>query len=117
LGRSSVYLCNLNQNKMINAHVPKPTDVEQDLSQCLEETLVCKPISDERIQNMIDKKYFEILKRWEIKIQPLDRGCVVSFGYKNVGFEDIDIAMGTIREYFDKPAKVLTELGFDKDLL
>ena len=59
----------------------------------------------------------EILKRWEIKIQPLDRGCVVSFGYKNVGFEDIDIAMGTIREYFDKPAKVLTELGFDKDLL
>ena len=94
-----------------------PTDVERDLSQCLEETLVCKPISDERIQNMIEKKYFEILKRWEIKIQPLDRGCVVSFGYKNVGFEDIDIAMGTIREYFDKPAKVLTELGFDKDLL
>ena len=66
---------------------------------------------------MIDKKYFEILKRFQITIQPLDRGCVVSFGYKSVGFEDVDTAIGTVREYFDKPAKVLTELGFDKELL
>lgn len=87
------------------------------MPQCFEEIPVFKPIPDERIQNMLDKKYFEILKRWEIKIQPLDKGCVVSFGYKSVGFYDIDIAMGTIREYFDKPAKVLKELGFDKELL
>ena len=100
----------LNPYKMINAYVPKPSEPEQEMPQW-------EAIPDERIQFMIDKKYFEILKRIQITIQPLDRGCLVSFGHKSVGFDDVDTAMRIVREYFDKPAKVLTELGFDKELL
>ena len=109
----STLWCNfavLNPYKMINAYVPKPSEPEQETPQW-------EAIPDQRLQNMLDAKFFEIIKRHQITIQPLDRGCMVSFAYKSVGFDDVDTAMRIVREYFDKPAKVLTELGFDKELM
>lgn len=58
----------------------------------------------------------DILKLWEIKIQPLDRGCVVYVGCKNFAFESLDAAMETVKQYVDNPYAVIKHYGFENYL-
>jgi hypothetical protein len=55
----------------------------------------------------------EILKRWEIKILPLDRGCTVSVGCKSVAFDSIDTAMEVVKQYVYNPVAVIKHYGFE----
>ena len=41
----------------------------------------------------------EALREYEIKIQFLNRGCIVNVGCKAIAFEDISKAMAEINEY------------------
>ena len=59
------------------------------------------------------RRRIEILKLWEIKIQPLDRGCVVYVGCKNFAFESLDAAMETVKQYVDNPVAVIKHYGFE----
>jgi len=59
------------------------------------------------------RRRIEILKLWEIKIQPLDRGCTVSVGCKSFAFESIDAAMETVKQYVDNPVAVIKHYGFE----
>jgi hypothetical protein len=58
----------------------------------------------------------EILKRWEIKILPLDRGCTVSVGCKSVAFESIDTAMEMVKRYVDNPVAVINHYRFENHI-
>ena len=62
------------------------------------------------------RRRIDILKIWEIKIQPLDRGCTVSVGCKNFAFENIDAAMETVKQYVDNPFAVIKHYGFENYL-
>jgi hypothetical protein len=59
------------------------------------------------------RRRLEILKNWEIRIQPLDRGCTVSVGCKSFAFESLDVAMETVKQYVDNPAAVIKRFGFE----
>ncbi len=100
---------------MINAHVPKPTDVEQDLTQCLEEIPVRKTLTEpcESEEQGDERRKLDILKRWEIGIIPLDRGCVVKVGCKSIAFTSIDAAYKEIGRYLEDPQLVATQHGFE----
>ena len=57
-----------------------------------------------------------ILKLWEIKIQPLDRGCVVYVGCKSFAFVSIEAAYKEIGRYLENPQLVATQYGFEEHL-
>ena len=59
------------------------------------------------------RRRIEILKLGEIKIQPLDRGCVVYVGCKNFAFESLDAAMETVKQYVDNPVAVIKHYGLE----
>lgn len=67
----------------------------------------------EQSKEQEQRRRIEILKLWEIKIQPLDRGCVVYVGCKNFAFESIDAAMETVKQYVDNPLAVIKHYGFE----
>jgi hypothetical protein len=67
----------------------------------------------EQSKEQEQRKRIEILKLWEIKIQPLDRGCVVHVGCKNFAFESLDAAMETVKQYVDNPLAVIKHYGFE----
>ena len=48
----------------------------------------------------------QILKEYEIRIQFLDKGCVVNVGCKAVAFNSITNAIDAIREYVANPKEV-----------
>jgi hypothetical protein len=81
-----------------NQTVPQPTTRSQE-----------ELSKEEREQ----RRRTEILKLWEIKIQPLDRGCVVYVGCKNFAFESLDAAMETVKQYVDNPLAVIKHYGFE----
>jgi len=103
---------------MINAHVPKPTDVEQDLSQCLEEMPVWKtPIEPCESKEQVEQRMrLEILKRWEIGIHVLDRGCVVNIGCKRIAFVSVEAGYKEIGRYLENPQLVATQHGFEEHI-
>jgi hypothetical protein len=103
---------------MINAHVPKPTDVEQDLPQCLEESPVCNAPTEpcESEEQRDERRKLDILKRWEIGILPFDRGCVVKVGCKSIAFTSIEAAYKEIGRYLENPRLVATQHGFGEHL-
>jgi|LakMenE18May11ns_1017448.scaffolds.fasta_scaffold9448564_1 hypothetical protein len=59
------------------------------------------------------RRRIEILKNWEIKIHPLDRGCTVSVGCKSVAFDSIDTAMEVVKQYVYNPVAVIKHYGFE----
>ena len=67
----------------------------------------------EQSKEQEQRKRIEILKLWEIKIQPLDRGCVVYVGCKNFAFESLDAAMETVKQYVDNPLAVIKHYGLE----
>jgi hypothetical protein len=81
-----------------NQAVPQPTTSSQE------------ELSKEQREQ---RRRIEILKSWEIKIQPLDRGCVVYVGCKNFAFESLDAAMETVKQYVDNPVAVIKHYGFE----
>ena len=54
----------------------------------------------------------EILKRWEVSIHALDRGCVVKVGCKSIAFTSIEAAYKEIGRYIENPQLVATQHGF-----
>ena len=41
----------------------------------------------------------EVLREYEIKIQFLNRGCIIHVGCKSIAFESIETAMKELNEY------------------
>ena len=80
-----------------NPTVPPPTTRSQ------------KEISEEQRE----RNRIQVLKQWEIKIQPLDQGCTVSVGCKSFAFENLDAAMETVKQYVDNPVAVIKHYGFE----
>ncbi len=106
-------MCNLNKNNMIHTEEPRPLpEPEQEMPQCLEEPP--KPCESEEQRD--ERKKREILKRWEIGILMLDRGCVVKVGCKNIAFTSIEAAYKEIGRYLENPRLVATQHGFGEHL-
>ena len=81
----------------------------EEMPQCFEEQLkTCT--SKEQIKQFTR---IEILRRWEIRIEPLDRGYVVHVGCKSFAFESLDAAMETVKQYIDNPVAVIERYGFE----
>lgn len=83
-----------------NPTVPPPTTRSQ------------KEISEEQRE----RNRIQVLKQWEIKIQPLDQGCTVSVGCKSFAFENLDAAMETVKQYVDNPVAVIKHYGFENHI-
>jgi hypothetical protein len=45
----------------------------------------------------------ELLKEYEIRIQFLNRGCIVHVGCKSIAFETVESAMFEVNKYVDSP--------------
>lgn len=45
----------------------------------------------------------ELLKEYEIRIQFLNRGCIVHVGCKSIAFETIELAMKEVNNYVNDP--------------
>jgi hypothetical protein len=45
----------------------------------------------------------EVLREYEIRIQFLNRGCIVHVGCKSIAFETIESAMKEVNNYVDYP--------------
>lgn len=103
---------------MINAHVPKPTDVERDLSQSFAGIPVCNaPIGVCESKEQADQtRRLEILKRWEIGIHVLDRGCIVNIGCKRIAFVSVEAGYKEIGRYLENPQLVATQHGFEEHI-
>ena len=64
------------------------------------------------IEQRRQRRRIEVLKNWEIRIQPLDRGCVVHVGCKSIAFVSIEAAHKEIGRYIENPELVATQHGF-----
>ena len=62
------------------------------------------------------RRRLDILKRWEIVIQPLDRGCIVRVGCKSIAFTSIEAGYKEIGRYLANPQLVATQHGFEEHL-
>ena len=62
------------------------------------------------------RRRIEVLKNWEIRIQPLDRGCVVYVGCKSIAFTSIEEAYKEIGRYIENPQLVATQHGFQNHI-
>ena len=83
-----------------------------EIPQCLEEAV--KPCeSKEQIEQ---RRRLDILKRWEITISPLDQGCVVKVGCKNIAFTSIEAGYKEIGRYLENPQLVATQHGFEEHI-
>ncbi len=99
----------------MNEKIRSREEALAEMPQCLEgPTIPCE--SEEQRERREQSRRIDILKIWEIKIQPLDRGCTVSVGCKNFAFENIDAAMETVKQYVDNPFAVIKHYGFEKYL-
>jgi hypothetical protein len=108
-----MYICSLNQNKMIYAHDSRPLpEPEQEMPQCPED--LTKPCESQDQRD--ERRKLETLKRWEIGILPLDRGCIVKVGCKSIAFTSIEAAYKEIGRYLENPRLVATQHGFGEHL-
>jgi hypothetical protein len=107
LGRNNVYLINLNQNKMIE-ELRLREETLAEMPQCLE------PCESE--EQLAERRKLDLLKRWEIGILPLDRGCIVKVGCKSIAFTSIEAAYKEIGRYLENPRLVATQHGFGEHL-
>jgi hypothetical protein len=94
---------------MINAHVPRPSEPEQEMPQCLEG----QPETCIKEGQWEETRRINILKNWEIRVQFHDIGCVVHVGCKSFAFESVSAAMQVVNQYTDDPAAVAKAYGFE----
>ena len=89
-----------------------------EMSQCLEEMPVCKTPTEpcESEEQRDERRKLDILKRWEIGILPLDRGCIVKVGCKSIAFTSIEAAYKEIGRYLENPRFLASEYGFMENL-
>ena len=83
-----------------------------EMPQCLEEGVKSCESKEQREQ----RRRLDILKRWEIGIQVLDRGCVVKVGCKNIAFTSIEAGYKEIGRYLENPQLVATQHGFEEHI-
>ena len=83
------------------------------MPQCLEEGGVNACESKEQREQ---RSRIQVLKQWEIKILPLDRGCIVNVGCKSFAFESLDAAMEVVKQYVDNPVAVIKHYGFENHI-
>lgn len=85
-----------------------------EMPQHLEEMSVGKTPTEpcESKEQREQRRRIEILKRWEIVILPLDRGCVVKVQCKSIAFTSIEAGYKEIGRYLENPQLVATQHGF-----
>lgn len=90
----------------------------EEMPQCYEEEIGCEAEIGpcESKEQTEQHRKLDILKRWDIKIKPLDRGYVVYVGCKSFAFESLDAAMETVKQYIDNPFAVIKHYGFENYL-
>lgn len=90
----------------------------EEMPQCLEEMLVCKTPTEpcESKEQREQRRRIEILKRWEIGIHVLDRGCIVKIGCKSIAFVSVEAGYKEIGRYLENPQLVATQHGFEEHL-
>ena len=69
-----------------------------------DELLGAKPLSYEDSVALLTDQ--QVLKEYEIRIQFLDRGCIVNVGCKAVAFSNVISAIEAITEYVNNPKKI-----------
>ena len=84
-----------------------------EMPQCLEEPTF-KPCESKEQREQ--RRRLDILKRWEIGIHALDRGCVVKVGCKSIAFVSIEAGYKEIGRYLENPQLVATQHGFEENL-
>ncbi len=62
------------------------------------------------------RKRLETLKRWEIAIHVLDRGCIVKVGCKSIAFTSLEAGYKEIGRYIENPQLVATQHGFEEHI-
>jgi hypothetical protein len=98
---------------MIYAHDSRPLpEPEQEMPQCPEEPT--EPCQSEK--QLAERRKLEILKRWEIAILPLDRGCIVKFGCKSIAFASLKDGYREVGRYLENPRFLASEYGFMEHL-
>ena len=60
------------------------------------------------------RRRLDLLKRWEISIHVLDRGCFVKVGCKSIAFTSIEAAYKELGRYLENPQLVATQHGFEE---
>jgi hypothetical protein len=90
----------------------------EKMLQCREEIPVCNALieSGESNEQVEQRMRLEILKRWEIGIQVLDRGCVVRIGCKSIAFVSVEAGYKEIGRYLENPQLVATQYGFEEHI-
>ena len=83
-----------------------------EMPQCLEEAVKPCESKEQREQ----RRRIEILKRWEIGIHALDRGCIVKVGCKSIAFTSIEAGYKEIGRYLENPQLVATQHGFEEHI-
>ena len=84
----------------------------QSMPQCLEGGTIPCESKEQREQ----RRRIEILKRWEIAIHVLDRGCIVKVGCKSIAFTNIEAGYKEIGRYIENPQLVATQHGFEEHI-
>ena len=84
----------------------------EEMPQCLEGPTEPCESKEQREQ----RRRLEILKRWEISIHVLDRGCVVKVGCKSIAFTSIEAGYKEIGRYLENPQLVATQHGFEEHI-
>ena len=63
-------------------------------------TPVPEPVEENKPRNE------ELLREYEIRLQFLNRGCIVHVGCKSIAFESIESAMAEVNEYVNNTYEV-----------
>jgi len=93
---------------------------DEEMPQCegpmRELTEINKVESCESKEQREQRRKVEILKRWEVSIHALDRGCVVKVGCKSIAFTSIEAGYKEIGRYLENPQLVATQHGFEEHI-
>jgi hypothetical protein len=85
-------------------------ELVEQMPQCFEEG----PKPRESKEQGEQRRRLDLLKRWEIYIHVLDRGCFVRVGCKSIAFTSIEAGYKEIGRYLENPQLVATQHGFEE---
>ena len=84
----------------------------EEMPQCLQGPTEPCESKEQREQ----RRRLDLLKRWEISIHVLDRGCFVRVGCKSIAFTSIEDGYKEIGRYLENPQLVATQHGFEEHI-
>lgn len=67
----------------------------------MHEELAVRPMSEPKEDYRPSNQ--ESLREYELRIQFLNRGCIVHVGCKSIAFETVESAMAEVNEYVNNP--------------